>query len=311
MNLSVARAVAVVLGAGDVGSAVAVALHRAGFGVVLCEEVDPAWHRRGMAFTNAWYLGSAELDDEAAMFCASVRSIPAVLDRHRLIAATTWSWRGVVQAVRAVALVDARMRKRQPSGDLRTAALTAVGLGPGFVAGSNVDVAVETSWGKRLATIIGTGPTLPFVAESPAIGGAGDERFVRAPAAGRFSTDRRIAGRVLKGEILGAVGARLVAAPLDGVLRGLSARGARVAQGAKIVEVDPRGEPALCYGVAERPRAIGRAVVDALAERGPRQLAAVAPQRTPDADAPLGSRTATNAATVRLPDGPPRAATTS
>ncbi len=289
MNLSVARTVAVVLGAGDVGSAVAVALHRAGFGVVLCEEVDPAWHRRGMSFTNAWYLGGAELDGEATMFCASVRSIPAVLDRHRLIAATTWSWRGVVQALAATALVDARMRKRQPSGDLRTAALTTVGLGPGFIAGSNVDVAVETRWGEALGTIIGAGPTLPFAAESPAIGGAGDERFVRAPAAGRFSTDRRIAGRVLKGEILGAVGARLVSAPLDGVLRGLSARGARVAQGAKVVEVDPRGEPALCYGIAARPRVIAGAVVDALAERRLQGLAAAAAGRTPDTDAPLGS----------------------
>src|SRR5215467_5363063 len=117
-TLSVGRPVAVVLGAGDVGSAVALAVHRAGFAVVLCDEVDPAWSRRGMAFTDAWYVGSAELDGEVAMFCASVKSIPAVLARHRLIAATTWSWRGVVEAVAAVALIDARMRKRSVSDDL-------------------------------------------------------------------------------------------------------------------------------------------------------------------------------------------------
>ena len=121
MNISVGRPVIVVLGAGDVGSAVALLLHRAGTAVVLCDEVDPAWPRRGMAFTDAWYLGSAELDGEAALFCASVKSIPAVLDQHRLIAATTWSWRGVAEALGAVALVDARMRKRSESDDLRTA----------------------------------------------------------------------------------------------------------------------------------------------------------------------------------------------
>lgn len=267
MNLSVGWRVVVVLGAGDVGSAVALALHRAGFAVVLCEEVDPAWPRRGMAFTNAWYLGSAELDGEAAMFCASVKSIPAVLDRHRLIAATTWSWRGVAQALGAVALVDARIRKRSESDDLRTDALTTVGLGPGFIAGGNVDVAIETAWGERLGAVIAAGPTLPFAAGPPPIGGVGRERFVYAPAAGRFTTNRRIASRVLRGESVGAVGGRMVVAPLDGVLRGLSARGARIAEGAKIVEVDPRGDPALCYGPGERPLAIARAVVAALAER--------------------------------------------
>lgn len=268
MNLSVGRPVAVVLGGGDVGSAVALTLHRAGASVVLCDEADPAWPRRGMAFTNAWYLGTAELDGEAAMFCASVRSIPAVLDRHRLIAATTWSWRGVAQALGAVAVVDARMRKHGRCDDLRTDALTTVGLGPGFVAGGNVDVAIETAWGDRLGAVVATGPALPVAGEPPRIGGAGRERFVHAPAAGRFDTDRRIAGRVRKGEIVGAVGAHMVVAPLDGVLRGLSARGARIAAGAKVVEVDPRGDPALCYGPGARQLAIARGVAAALAACG-------------------------------------------
>jgi xanthine dehydrogenase accessory factor len=268
MNISVGRPVVVVLGAGDVGSAVALLLHRAGTAVVLCDEVDPAWLRRGMAFTNAWYLGGAELGGEAAMFCASVKSIPAVLDRHRLIAATTWSWRGVAQALGAVALVDARLRKRNKSADLRSGALTTIGLGPGFIAGANVDVAIETAWGDRLGAVIDSGPTLSFVAHWPAIGGAARERFVYAPAAGRFTTNRRIAGRVLKGELVGAVGAQIVTAPLDGVLRGLTARGARVGPGTKILEVDPRGDPALCYGPEERPLAIARGVLAALADRG-------------------------------------------
>ena len=88
------RPVVIVLGCGDVGSAVAFELHIAGFAVVLIDEADPAWHRRGMAFTNAWYVGNAELDGEGACFCASMRSIPSVL-ANRMIAATTWSWPGV------------------------------------------------------------------------------------------------------------------------------------------------------------------------------------------------------------------------
>jgi xanthine dehydrogenase accessory factor len=274
MNLSVGRPVAVVLGGGDVGSAVALALHRAGLGVVLCDEADPAWLRRGMAFTNAWYLGSAELDGEAAMFCASVKSIPAVLDRHRLIAATTWSWRGVAQALGALALVDARMRKRDLHDDLRQDPLTSIGLGPGFVAGRNVDLAVETAWGERLGAVVAAGPTLGAVGDPPPLGGAGRERFAAAPAAGRFATEHRIASRVARGQPVGAVGAQVIAAPLDGVLRGLTARGARVAPGMKLVEVDPRGDPALCYGVGERAAAIARGVIAALAARDVLEAAA-------------------------------------
>ena len=56
------RSAAIVLGCGEVGSAVALALHRARFAVVLVDEADPAWHRRGMAFTNAWYVGNAQLE---------------------------------------------------------------------------------------------------------------------------------------------------------------------------------------------------------------------------------------------------------
>jgi len=268
MSLSVGRPVAVVLGAGDIGSAVALAAHRAGFAVVLCDEVDPPWPRRGMAFTDAWYVGSADLDGEAAMFCASAKSIPAVLHRHRLIAATTWSWRGVVESLAAVALVDARMRNRSVSDDLRTDALTAVGLGPGFVAGRNVDVAIETSWGDRLGAVVASGPTLGLHGEPRAIGGAGRERFVYGPSGGRFMTDHHIASPVAKGEVVGAVGTTRIVAPLDGVLRGLSAHGARISEGAKIVEVDPRGDPASCFGTGERPRAIARGVVAALAGRG-------------------------------------------
>src|SRR4029453_3839187 len=88
------RPLVIVLGGGDVGSAVALALHQAGFALVLVDEADPSWHRRGMGFTNAWYVGNAELESEGACFCASLKSIPSILAR-RMIAATTWSWPGV------------------------------------------------------------------------------------------------------------------------------------------------------------------------------------------------------------------------
>ena len=136
------RPAAIVLGCGETGSAVALALHVAGFAVVLVDEADPAWHRRGMAFTNAWYVGNAELDGEGACFCASLRSIPSVLSR-RMIAATTWSWPGVTAALAPRVLVDTRRRKRRGSEILLDRVPLTIGIGEDFVEGENVHVAIE------------------------------------------------------------------------------------------------------------------------------------------------------------------------
>jgi len=141
MHASFPRPVAIVLGCGDVGSAVALALHQAGLAVVLADEADPSWHRRGMAFTNAWYVGNAELESEGACFCASLKSIPSILAR-RMIAATTWSWPGVAAALEPEILVDARGRKRRGAEALRGRVPHAVGIGAGFVPGESVDLTI-------------------------------------------------------------------------------------------------------------------------------------------------------------------------
>lgn len=51
---------------GDVGSAIAVSLVRAGYPVVVHDEPAPAALRRGMAFVDAVFDGAAELDGVTA-----------------------------------------------------------------------------------------------------------------------------------------------------------------------------------------------------------------------------------------------------
>lgn len=253
------RPAAVVIGAGEVGSAIAVALHRAGCAVVVTDEIDPAWPRRGMAFTNAWYIGNAELDGEAAVFCASLKSIPSILDRHRAIAATTWSWAGIAAALDPVCIIDATLRGpgagglpgTRGSGQAITLAIV-----PAPVGVPSVDV------------VLGCPP------EAESVTGGGN--VARAVRSGRFATSRRIGDRVAAGEIVGGVGALPVAAPCDGVLRGLAARGARIAEGAPLVEVDARGDPVLCFGLEPRAVVIANDVLRAAALLGVISLGAPA-----------------------------------
>ena len=120
-----------------------------------------------------------------------------------------------------------------------------------------------------MGALVESGGTLPLSGEPRMLGGAGRDRFVYAPLAGRFHTQARIGDAVTAGQARGAAleGASIVA-PVAGVLRGLTARGARVVAGQKVVEVDPRGDRALCFGIGERPRRIAAGVLEALATRG-------------------------------------------
>jgi xanthine dehydrogenase accessory factor len=260
------RPVAIVLGCGEVGSAVALALHGAGLSVVLVDEADPSWHRRGMAFTNAWYVGVAELDGEGACFCASLKSIPSVLAR-RMIAATTWSWPGVAGALVPIALVDARGRKRRGSDILRGRVPLTIGIGLDFVEGDNVDVAIELPSDSSRAVLDELDP--PTLADTRDAGVArGANCFVEASRHGRFMTGRRIGDVVRIGQIVGGLGNEAIAAPAGGALLGLAARGARIEPGDKLVEVDPAGVAYRCYGVGDTPRQVAARVLSALGTNG-------------------------------------------
>ena len=223
------KPVVIVLGCEEVGSAVACRLHLDGYAAVLIDRIDPPWPRRGMTLTDAWYEGTAQLAGVSAVFCASVRSIPAVLGRAGAIAATAWSWAGVANALAPVAMVETRppSARRAP-------------LDPGF------DRTVRLP------------PHRP-----------GGGRVLFAPVTGWFATSRAIGETVRRGETIGSVGGVAIIAPVDGRLRGLSARGARIHAGCELAEVDPQGDFASCFGLDPRADAIARSVAEAIGCESP------------------------------------------
>ena len=170
-------------------------LVRAGYDVALHDEPAPSATRRGMAFADAVFEGSAILAGLRA------RRVETVADLARLWAAgeipvATGPFDDLLQATGWRALVDARMRKRAIPEPQRGLASLTIGLGPNFVAGENVDLAIETGWGDRLGAVIEAGSTLPLAGEPRAIGGVARARFIYAPVAGRFVTAdwRQVAG---------------------------------------------------------------------------------------------------------------------
>lgn len=249
-----------VRGVGDVGSAVAHRLFRAGFAVVLHDGPHPATTRRRMAFADAIFDGQAALDGVTAIRVDTDEGLRLILDAGAAIPVTVADLGLLLDLLRPDILIDARMRKRATPEDQRGLAPLIVGLGPGFVAGGNVHLAVETDW-DDLGKLVRAGPTRPLAGEPRPIGGVARERYVYAPVAGTFRTGFDIGAPVEIGEAVARIGEAEIVAPIAGVLRGVVRDGVPVAAGTKVVEVDPRGAAAVVAGVGERPGRIADAVL--------------------------------------------------
>lgn len=250
-------------GSGDVGSAVAHLLLREGHAVVVHDVALPAAPRRGMAFADAIFDGACELD--------GIRARRAELDevgegrRDEVLVCVIEELGDVLAALLPDVLVDARMRKRaQPETQRGLAPLT-IGLGPNFVAGETVDLAIETQWGGDLGAVVRHGATKALGGEPRSFAGHGRERFVYAPCGGVIRTRAAIAQRVAAGETVATIDGEELHAPLDGILRGLVHDGVPVQAGAKVLEVDPRADLTKVYGIGPRPRRIAEGVLEAMA----------------------------------------------
>lgn len=257
-------AVVLVRGSGDVGSAVAHTLFANGFHVVIHDTARPPHARRGMAFTDALFDGTARLDGLFAKRARDAEDTRPMASCGRAIVVSDASLDCVVSRVKPHILVDARMRKRSVPESQRDIAPVSVGLGPNFTAGVNADLVIETGWGDDLGRVITHGSARSLAGEPREIGGYTRERFIYAPAAGTFATRFNIGDKVTQGEELGAIDGVPVLCPMTGILRGISHDGAFVEVRTKIIEIDPHCNRAKAFGLGERPTRIAEGVLAAL-----------------------------------------------
>jgi xanthine dehydrogenase accessory factor len=260
-------AVVLVRGSGDVGSAVAHVLLRAGYAVVLHDVDRPTAPRRGMAFADAIFDGSCELDGVRARRVDDIIGLAPAAAARDAVCITTAGLGFVLADLQPDVLVDARMRKHElPERQLDLAPLT-IGLGPGFVAGETTHVAIETQWGDALGALVTAGATRPLAGEPRSFDGHARDRFVYAPVAGVLRTGAAIGDRVHAGDLVAMIDGEALTAPLDGILRGLTHDDVPVTRGLKVVEVDPRGDLSKVVGIGPRPRRIAEGVLRALEGR--------------------------------------------
>jgi hypothetical protein len=253
---------AVVLGTGEIPSAVAVYLRRAGFSTVLSHDPSPPVIRRSMAFHDALFEDRAIVEDIQGVRADDEMGLVHALSEPGQVAVTPLGLIDLISIRTPQVLIDARMQKHRVNHDLRVARL-AVGLGPNFHVGVNCAIAVEThpSSNGRLVTV---GSTAAADGVASLLGGIGRERFVYSEQAGVWHAPIEIGGQVYEGVLLGRLGDQPVYAPIDGVLRGCVRDGSRVPACVKLIEIDPRGRAAQWTGIDDRSRSIAIATLKAI-----------------------------------------------
>lgn len=256
-----ARPRALIKGAGDLATGVALRLSRSGFAVVMTEIARPTVVRRTVAFAEAVYEGRAVVEGAEGIKVDDPGAIEAVL-RRGAIPVLVDPEAAALGEVKPSLLVDAIMAKRNLGTSISDAPAV-VALGPGFVAGRDAHAVIETNRGHTLGRVITCGEALPDTGIPGRVGGHTAERLLRAPAAGVFQSSLHIGDSVVAGQIVGHVGDAPVCSRLDGVLRGLLRPGLEVTAGVKLGDVDPRAAREHCFSVSDKALAVAGGVLEA------------------------------------------------
>lgn len=290
-------------GAGDLATGIIHRLHRAGHRVIALETDYPAAIRRQVSFCEAVYDGSAAVEGVTA------RLVPALTDAETdtetysgindtpaaHIASEKWD-SSVIEAVleagevpllidpkgESIALlkpdvvVDAIIAKKNLGTTIDMAPLV-IGVGPGFTAGQDVHLVIESMRGHNLARIITDGMAQPNTGVPGNIAGFTSERVIHAPAAGYIHDVRKIGDIVQKGDEIARIYPDKesydnalseyvpVNATITGIIRGLIREGYYFKEGFKIADIDPReSELTNCFTISDKARSIAGSVLEAV-----------------------------------------------
>ena len=264
-------------GGGDLATGIVHRLFRAGFPVRVLETDSPAAIRRQVSFSEAVYDGTATVEGVTAERIASANraAVNHVLEEGRvplLVDPEGCS----IPLLKPDIVVDAIIAKKN-LGTAKEMAPLVIGVGPGFTAGEDVDLVVESMRGHNLARIFTTGSALPNTGIPGNIGGFTKERVLHAEAAGYMKNIRQIGDIVEKGEEIARIYEKMtedgtfsgsyvsVEASISGIIRGLIREGYHFQKGFKIADIDPReSELANCFTISDKARSIGGSVLEAV-----------------------------------------------
>lgn len=248
-------------GGGDLATGVAIRLLRSGLRLVVTELSQPLTVRRTVSFAEAIYSGEVTIEEFTARRVGDAGDALQILSTlaQGVIPVLEDPACACAKFLHPAVIADGRMTKQPPEPIGYSPALY-IGLGPGFEAGVNCQVVVETRRGHTLGRLHWRG-----VPDADTGLPEGDPaRVLRAPVDGELGVHASIGDLVKEGQVIASVSGQPVAAPFSGLLRGLLHPGLLVTRGMKIGDIDPRTDPRLCRLVSDKALSIGGAVLEAI-----------------------------------------------
>ncbi len=255
--------IVLIRGAGEMASGVAHRLYRSHFKICMTEAPHPLAVRREVSFAEAVYEGEKTVEGVRAKLFARPEEvrlgwkqgfIPILIDPEMTRAK---------EFLKPDVLIDAIMAKRNLGTKIEDAPLV-IGLGPGFKAGRDVHIVIETNRGHHLGKMILKGEAEPDTGIPGDVGGYAIERLLRTAKQGAFRPQRSIGDKVTKGTVVAVVDDYPVMAEINGVIRGLLREGIEAKKGMKVGDIDPRGKREFCFTISEKARAIGGGALEAI-----------------------------------------------
>ena len=233
--------------------------------MLVLETAHPAAIRRQVSLCEAVYEGETAVEGMRGIRVETLADADVVWAQNAVPVLIDPTGACLPQARPAV-LVDAIIAKKN-LGTTREMAPLTIALGPGFAAGQDVDVVVETKRGHKLGRIIREGSAAPNSGVPGIIGGYGAERVLHAQAAGIFRNLHSIADFVEAGEAVAEIEHQTPAFTGGHTdLRhpaGSAAGCYPVTKGFKVADVDPRrAELENCFLISDKARCIAGSVLE-------------------------------------------------
>ena len=260
----------IVRGGGDLATGTIYKLKKSGFPVLILEVPNPSAIRRNVSFCEAVYQGTQTVEDMTCYLVESVEQAEQFINEGKLCVLVDPMGESIAR-LKPLAVIDAILAKKNLGTNRNMAPIT-LALGPGFVAGEDVDAVIETKRGHNLGRVLWEGAAAPNTGIPGIIGGYGKERVIHCPAKGILRNVKKITDTVSRGEVIAVVeteeGNVPVKATLDGILRGLIRDGYPVHVGFKMADIDPRAEEyENCFTISDKARCIAGGVLEALLQR--------------------------------------------
>jgi xanthine dehydrogenase accessory factor len=261
-GFNVAELSIVIKGAGEMASGVAHRLYMAGMRNILMTEIpEPLSVRRMVSFCESVFEGEVKVEGVRAECIGHADDVRSVWEKHNIAVLVDPQWQSI-GIVKPHVVVDVTMVKRN-LGTRKDEAPLVIGVGPGFAAGHDVHIVVESNRGHDLGRTIYEGTAEPYTGIPGKMMAYTKERVLRAPVAGRVKHVRLLGDSVKTGDLILTIDNTPLIAPIDGILRGLI-REISVVKDEKVGDIDPRGKVEYCHTISDKARAIGGGVLEAI-----------------------------------------------